>query len=230
MIHFAELSTLMHKMRHRTTTTPAEALGIVTLCFGWFIAGSAYAVSAGFRSGAFSESGIVGLVVVEVVLAAAALYLLASRGFDVACLYPRPSVAGVLAGLVVSVLAFGAAWAATSVFDWRYYSQPIERVMGGAPIGLPSLVLLGLVNGTYEEIFLLGFLLQGLRGYGLSVAIGVSVLVRVLCHLYQGPLGALYVGVFGLVLSLYYVSSGKLFPVVLAHALWDIIPFVWNGP
>jgi membrane protease YdiL (CAAX protease family) len=217
-------------VRYRTTTTPAEAFGIVTLCFGWFIVGSAYAVSVGFQGGSFSEAGVVGLVGLEVVLAIAALYVLASRGFDVASLYPRPSLIGVLAGLLVSAIAFGAAWAATSAFDWSYYSQPLERLMGGSPIGLQALVLLGIVNGTYEEIFLLGFLLRGLRGYGLSVAIGVSVLVRVLYHLYQGPLGALYVGVFGLVLSLYYVSSGKLFPVVLAHALWDIIPFVWNAP
>jgi membrane protease YdiL (CAAX protease family) len=62
------------------------------------------------------------------------------------------------------------------------------------------------------------------------VAVGVSLLVRVLYHLYQGPLGAVYVGAFGLVLSLYYVASGKLFPVVLAHALWDIVPFLVNEP
>jgi len=184
----------------------------------------------GFQSGSFSEGGVFGLVLLEILLGLAALYVLASRGFDVGSLYPRPSLGGVFAGLFVSVLAFGAARAATSVFDWDYYSQPLEKLMGGAPIGLPALVLLGIVNGGYEEIFLLGFLLRGLRGYGLSVAIGVALLVRVLYHLYQGPLGALYVGVFGLVLSLYYVSSGKLFPVVLAHAMWDIIPFIWNAP
>src|SRR6185295_521108 len=101
---------------------------------------------------------------------------------------------------------------------------------GGAPIGLTALVTLGIVNGAYEEMFLLGFLLRGLRGYGLSFAIGASLLVRVLYHLYQGPLGAMYVGVFGLVLSLYYVASARLFPVVLAPALWDIIPFMVNAP
>lgn len=202
----------------------------MSLCFGWFIVGSAYTVSIGFQNGSFSEGGVVGLVLLEVILAIAAIYVLGSRGFDVSSLYPRPSLAGAAAGLILAAAAFGAAWAATSSFDWNYYSRPLEQLMGGPPIALPALVLLGIVNGAYEEVFLLGFLLRGLRGYGLSIAIGVSVLVRVLYHLYQGPLGALYVGVFGLVLSLYYVSSGKLFPVVLAHALWDIIPFVWNAP
>lgn len=43
-------------MGPRTTTTPAEAIGIVTLCFGWFIAGSLSAVAGGFQGGTFSEA------------------------------------------------------------------------------------------------------------------------------------------------------------------------------
>lgn len=92
-----------------------------------------------------------------------------------------------------------------------------------------ALVTLGIVNGTHEEVFLLALLLRGLRRYGLPVALGISLLVRLSYHLYQGPLGAVYVTMFGLVLSLYYVASGKLFPVVIAHALWDIIPFVLHS-
>jgi membrane protease YdiL (CAAX protease family) len=214
-------------MRLRTTTTPGEAAAIVVLCFGWFIVGSAYAVSAGFKSGAYSEAGTVGLVSLEVLLGVTALYVLRSRGFDVPSLYPRPSLAGIGGGALLYMAAAGAAWLALMPFDVGQYSEPLERLMGGAPIGLPVLVLLGVINGAYEEIFLLGFLVRGLRGYGLSVAIGVSLLVRVLYHLYQGPLGAVYVGMFGLVLSLSYVATGKLFPAVFAHAVADIVPFIW---
>jgi membrane protease YdiL (CAAX protease family) len=215
-------------MHLRTTTSPGEALGIVVLCFGWFILGSAYAVSDGFRSGAFSESGSLGLVGVELILGTMAAYVLRARGFDVASLYPRPSAVGLATGALLYVAAAGAAWVAVMPLDPGYYSEPYERLMGGPPIGLPVLVLLGIVNGAYEEIFLLGFLLRGLRGHGLWVAIGVALLVRVLYHLYQGPYGAIYVGTFGLVLSLYYAATGKLFPVVLAHACADIVPFLWQ--
>lgn len=213
-------------MRQRTTTTVAEACGIVALCFGWFIINSLYAVSVGFPLGTFSETTLLELVGFELVFASVALYVLNTRGFDVASLYPQPSLVGVATGVLVAALAFGSAWAVAAALGLDEYRQPLEALMPNNPISISVLVLLGLVNGTYEEVFLLGFLLRGLRGYGLSVAIGISILVRVLYHLYQGPLGAVYVGVFGLVLSLYYVSSGKLFPVVLAHALADIIPFV----
>lgn len=82
------------------------------------------------------------------------------------------------------------------------------------------------MNGAYEEVFLLGFLLRGLRGYGLGMALGVSLLVRMLYDLYQGPLGAASVFAYGAVVSLYFVSSNRLFPVVFAHALGDIVPFI----
>lgn len=217
-------------MTQRTTTTPGEAALIVLLCFGWSILASLNAVSADFKSGSFSERGFLELVAYEIVVGTAAVYTLKVRGFDVGSLYPRPYAWGLVSGIVVALCAGLAGRLITSPFDYAWYSEPLERLMGGDPVGVGYLVLLGIVNGTYEEVFLLGFLTRGLRGYGLSVAIGVSLLVRVLCHLYQGPLGAIYVGAFGLVLTLYYVASGKLFPVVFAHALWDIIPFVSNAP
>jgi membrane protease YdiL (CAAX protease family) len=81
---------------------------------------------------------------------------------------------------------------------------------------------------AHMKIFLLGFLIRGLRRYGLAVALGASLLVRVLYHTYQGPLGAMWVLVFGAVLSVYFIESGKLFPAVVAHAIADVAPFLWR--
>jgi membrane protease YdiL (CAAX protease family) len=93
---------------------------------------------------------------------------------------------------------------------------------------MPTLVAVSIVNGAFEEVFLLGFLLRGLRAYGLSVAIGSSLLIRMLYHVYQGPIGVLSVLGFGVVLSLYYIRGGSLFSVVFAHVLADIIPFTFR--
>ena len=96
-----------------------------------------------------------------------------------------------------------------------------------AKVTVPVIVLMAMINGTFEEIFLLGFLLRGLRGYGLSVALGVTLLVRLLCHLYQGPVGPIWVMGVGLTFAVYYVRSTQLWPPVFAHILWDIVPFVY---
>ena len=90
----------------------------------------------------------------------------------------------------------------------------------------PGSVVELMVNGTFEEVFLLGVLVRGLRAHGLPFAIGVSLLVRVLYHLYQGPLGAVWVLSIGLMLTLFYVRGKQLWPPVLAHILWDIVPVV----
>jgi membrane protease YdiL (CAAX protease family) len=71
-------------------------------------------------------------------------------------------------------------------------------------------------------VFLLGVLMRGLRGLGLSVAIGVPLLVRVLYSLYQGPVNVVWVLVFGLCFSLAYARKQALWTPLLAHFLWDI--------
>ena len=98
--------------------------------------------------------------------------------------------------------------------------------MAGTILSLPVLVTFSVVNGTFEEVFLLGFLIRGLRDYGLNIAVGTSLFVRFLPHLYQGPLGALSVLIFGLTLTIYFVTSDKLWPPVFCHIITDI-SFFW---
>jgi hypothetical protein len=218
------------KSRVRTITTPLEAIGITALCFGWFILGSFAAVQAKYQSRAsFSDEGFVGLILFELVVGSIAIYVLRRRGFSVMSLYPAPSISGAGLGVLLYIAAAFAGWAVTAPFSSAAYQEPLERLMPGGAINLVTLVALGLVNGAYEEIFLLGFLARGLRGYGLPVALGVPLLVRLLYHLYQGPLGATSVLAYGAVVSLYFVASERLFPVVFAHAVGDIVPFLWHG-
>lgn len=210
----------------RTTTTPGEAALISAICFGWAILVSTQSVASGFQSAAFTDSSMLGLIGTEVVLGTVALVVLHARGYSLLSLYPSPSVAGLGLGAVLYAMCLIVSWVVTAPFAPSQPSQPIESLVSGASLSPPTVIAVALINGAYEEIFLLGFLLRGLRGYGLSVALGVSLLVRVLYHLYQGPLGAVSVLAFGLVLSLYYVKTEKLFPVVFAHVLADIIPFM----
>jgi hypothetical protein len=210
----------------RTTTTPAEAFAVVAICFGLLIWQSVQAVLAGFPTSPFTDDGTLWLVATELVLAAAALSLLHARGFAVATLYPPPSVVGALQGAGLYVVFWLAAVLAMAPFSSGLADQPIGTMVSEARMSLGVVVLLAVVNATFEEIFLLGFLVRGLRGFGLSAAIGISLLVRLLYHLYQGPLGAVSLLVFGLVVTLYFAASNKLWPPVFCHMLADIVPFL----
>ncbi len=52
------------------------------------------------------------------------------------------------------------------------------------------------------------------------------MLVRVSCHLYPGPLGACYVFGVGLLFGLFHARTQRLWPAVLAHMIWDVVPFL----
>lgn len=210
----------------RTTTTPSEALLVVGMTFGLFILLSIRAVLDGFTVPPFSNAGLLWMVLVESALAAAAIAYLYARGYAIATLLPAPSLRGSVEGMALFLVTWLIAGLVAMPFAGGQSAQPIEAMIAEAKVTMPVVVLMAMINGTFEEVFLLGFLLRGLRGYGLSVALGATLLVRLLCHLYQGPLGPIWVMGVGLAFAVYYMRSTRLWPPVFAHMLFDIVPFV----
>lgn len=214
----------MQTITRKSTLSFTEAGTVTAICFGLFILVSVQALMDGFPAATATDAGNAWVVGVELTLGAAALFYLHLRGFDIASLYPAPTVPGSVVGVGVA----GAAWLVAMVVTALFHSPgDVDRVAfsveGVSAIGV---VALSVVNGTYEEVFLLGVLMRGLRGFGLSVALGVPLLVRVLYHVYQGPLGVVQVGAAGLALSLSYVVTQRLWPAVLAHILLDVLAFL----
>lgn len=206
----------------RSTLTLPEALVVATLCFGLFTVWSLQAVLKDFPEAAFSESSNTWSILIEAMLASLGLLYLRARNFDIASLYPKPDLSGTAQGLALFVAAGFAGLIATMPFDANSQTQMAEFSFGDTP--LASTVIFAMVNGTYEEVFLLGVLVRGLRSHGLSVAIGLPLLIRLLYHLYQGPMGAVWIVAFGLTFTLFYLRNGRLWPAVFAHILWDIVP------
>jgi membrane protease YdiL (CAAX protease family) len=209
----------------RTTTTAPEALVISAICFGWAVASSLQALGADARLADFTDEDHLGVAGLELVLACVALALLRLRRYDVAGLLPRPSLTGCGHGVMLGAVAWAAGWAATMPFD---PGPTADGVASGLSLSPLTVAAVSLVNGTYEEVFLLGFLVRGLRERGPAVALAVSLAVRGLFHLYQGPVGVLSVLVFGLVLSVWFLRTGRLFPAVLAHVLADVVGLAWT--
>jgi uncharacterized protein len=208
----------------KSTLSYPEAAVVSCICFGLFILWSTQAVLAGFTEAQFSDAGNAWMIGPEATLAIAALLYLRARGFDIASLYPQPTLRGSFFGLALFVACWLVGVVATSLVYTPGKSQMAEFSFSG--LSLAGIVLFAVVNGAFEEVFLLGALVRGLRGFGLSVAIGLPLLVRVLYHLYQGPLGAVWIASFGGTLTVAYVASGRLWPPVLAHILWDIVPLL----
>jgi len=208
-----------------TQPTYSEAALLVTISFGWFILSSTLAVLSGFPTdGAFTDATLISLIMTEVVLGAAALSFLRYRGYRLTELLPSPTWPGVLEGVVVCGVGLAACMLVGALLPSAPdTAQPVARMLANATPSIGVVLVLSLLNGLYEETFLLGYLVRGFASYGVSFAIGLSVLVRVLYHLYQGPAGAVSVVVFGIVLGIAYWRTRRLWPAVVAHALADFI-------
>ncbi len=210
----------------RTTLSPWEAAVVAAICFGGFALLSVQRMIDGVRDQPFTDGRFFAMAGLELALAAVALAFLRWRGFDIASLAPRPTWRGGAMGLALFVATWIAGVLATAPFAGLWEQQPIARMVAEAELSIAAIVVLGLANGTFEEMFFLGVLVRGLRTYGMSLAIGLPLLVRLVCHLYQGPVGALWVTTIGLVFTLAYLRWPALWPPVFAHVLFDIVAFV----
>jgi len=209
----------------RNTITLAEAAVVTVICFGFMIVVSVHAMLSGFPERPFTNANTIYVLFLEVVFGVAALLYLRTRNFDLPSLVPRPQLIGAAAGVGLYLIAWIACTVLTLPFVSAQGAQPIERMVSESTLSIPVIVAFALVNSAFEEVFLLGVLVRGLRAYGLSFAIGLPLLIRVAYHLYQGPIGAISILAFGIVVTMFYLRFGTLWPPVLAHVLADIIPF-----
>lgn len=96
---------------------------------------------------------------------------------------------------------------------------------------LPALVLSACANSGAEEIVVVAYLLTRLRALGWSdnSALAASALLRGSYHLYQGLGGGIGNVVMGVVFGRYWQRTGRLWPLVVAHATIDVVAYVGYG-
>lgn len=93
---------------------------------------------------------------------------------------------------------------------------------------VPVLVLAAIQNSVLEEVVMVGYLFDrwGRAAWRPGLVIGVSALIRGAYHLYQGFGGFAGNVVMGVVFGLVYRRTGRVGPLIVAHALLDIVAFV----
>ncbi|QJR09554.1 hypothetical protein DSM104443_00603 [Usitatibacter rugosus] len=98
--------------------------------------------------------------------------------------------------------------------------KPGERNADWIPI-----ILVSLLNPLYEELLVCAFVIEAMRKrFGIMTAVNVSIAIRLLYHLYQGPLAFIVFAVMGTAFTIFYVRTGRLWPLVFAHVLLDLLP------
>jgi uncharacterized protein len=197
---------------------------VVLLFAGPFIWWSSQSVADDFRPPEFSDHALVALIVTELILASLALGFLALRlgtikqfAFSVSW---KETVWGV-------VLYFAAllAWLVSYAVGAQFLpgEEVMEKASAIASMSVLPILAMSVVNGIYEEFFLVRFLVEALAKHGAWFAIGVSSLVRIAYHFYQGPQGAVFALVFGVTVSVFYWRYRVIWPAMVAHIIADVV-------
>jgi membrane protease YdiL (CAAX protease family) len=92
----------------------------------------------------------------------------------------------------------------------------------------PVLIAAAVENSLLEEVVVLGFLMRRLTqlGWAPAAVIATSALVRGSYHLYQGIGGMLGNIAMGVLFGWLFQRWGRVLPMVVAHALIDIVAFL----
>jgi len=87
----------------------------------------------------------------------------------------------------------------------------------------PIIGVVSILNPLFEEFYFLGYTITALKAWGGIRTTAVSVGLRLLFHLYQGPLGVVGIAPFAIVLTLYYQRTRTLWPLLIAHTAQDLL-------
>lgn len=192
---------------------------VIALAFGMSIAGSlAQAFSYSGRPIEFTDRDLLWTLAYELAVGGIVALMLRSRGWKWRDFAIHASRGSTILGAILAVIVLGL---------WYVF----ETLFGEAPTSvsasLASIAAVSIVNPLFEELLVLGYVVQALRKrFGVATAMNVSLAIRLLYHLYQGPLVVVPIAVFGLAATLVYVRMGRLWPVIVMHALLDFVGLI----
>jgi membrane protease YdiL (CAAX protease family) len=152
------------------------------------------------------------------------------RGWSLARLGLRITARETLVGFGLAILAELACYAALFALvmaspDFTNTMVTSQAKPGG--FGLWTVVILSIVNPMFEETFVCGYVVAALKERAdVSTAVTISTAIRLLYHLYQGPIAFVGIVPFGFVLAWWYARTGRLWPVIVAHALADFVALI----
>ena len=213
-----------------------EFLVVVTWAFGLPIFASIMALGAPGDSAAavFTNAGLLATVIFEVIQLGFLTWFLRIRGwtlekFGLAFSW-RGTAAGVVLMAVTYGLAFGAEYIAQIIFNYDLAAAALRAPKADPNLSMQLVFLVSVVNGIFEELFVAGYIITALTARrGMWMAINVSVVVRLLYHLYQGPIGIMTIVPMGLLYGYVYSRTRQLWPLMVAHVVMDVIGLVYGA-
>ena len=206
-----------------------EFVVVLIAAFGWFSLASVLSLVA-LPEGDVEESnaGFGWLLSYEAAVLAALGWILHRRGWTLARVGLVPSWSSTALGLAVAAASYVAILVVYFSFAAAFGLPTVEEAYApeivGPELDLLTILAVSTLNPVFEEIFVCGYLITVVKETrGLWPAINASAALRLLYHLYQGPAAIVQILPLGLVFVYWYARTGRLWPLVIAHALFDAL-------
>lgn len=207
-------------------TSPSLFWAVVSSTAGLFIASSVlHLILRTPTDDLITDWRLLGVLGLELLMALCWVPVLRRRGWTMRHISHPGATRDVFVGASIALYAYLAYWLAFMVVAAisPQYTHAASALRIGGSVSPWIAILVSVANPVAEEFLYLGFVANALRKDGVAVAFGVSVLLRVLVHLYQGPQALLASIPIGAVLATYYLQSRRIWPAVVAHSFMDLM-------
>jgi CAAX protease family protein len=202
----------------------AECAVVLGICLGWPIFESVRDAAMGRPLSRISEGDVLVLVAFELGAALLAGGFLALRGWSWGAFNVRVSWRTTAGGLLLVPASYAGFIAGAMVVAMTPGGEALLKALPDFPgVSIPVAALGAVVNGCFEELVLAGYVFRVLESQGLGIAMGASVLLRVLMNVSQGPLGATGILLLGILYGGLYWDYRQLWPLMLAHVILDFL-------
>jgi membrane protease YdiL (CAAX protease family) len=224
----------MERFREMIRRLPAgvEFLIVIVWAFGQSIFASILSIGAS-RVVAYTNEALISLLIVELLQFAFLVWFLKVRGWTFEKLGVTFTARGVGLGLGLAVATYALFIVVQLIANYLPIDMNSAAAFyprAAANLDLQIVFIASVVNGVYEESFVAGYAITALsRVRGPWTAINVSTGIRLLCHLYQGPIGILAIVPMGLLYGAVYVRTRQLWPLVVAHVVLDVVGLAYSA-
>lgn len=225
----------MERFREMIRRLPpgVEFLIVVSWAFGQFIFASILSIGTA-RSAAYTNEALASVLVAEILQFAFIAWFLRVRGWTLEKVGLKVTLRGTGLGLGLAVASYALFVIAQLVGE---HLLRIDMTSAAAfypkaakDLDLQLVFVTSVVNGAYEELFVAGYVITALTPVrGPWTAINVSTGIRLLYHLYQGPIGILAIVPLGILYGWVYVRTRALWPLVVAHIAIDVFGLVMSA-
>jgi membrane protease YdiL (CAAX protease family) len=209
-------------MRDRIRTwQPRRFFLVITLSFAYYI-GVARGISFCASGSSAHDQSHASRIATEAAILLVVAWILHIRGWTVSRLTGRSSLPAVLAGIPL-FMAYYFFYAGVVVAISALFGPIIANVRFVASAPVLLMLVFILVNSVFEEALVTGYVVTALSEQGAALAITASALLRLLYHLYQGPVASLAILPLGLMFAAVFWKWRTLWPLIAAHTLANVV-------